>query len=160
MKIRFYATAIIALLSLSSTYINAQPSEKTKILILGTSHLDQLKVKDVSLFDHKLLILPAVNMSRLWKENLSDKTRDVMTGKITGFEVYADDLKGKSCIIVDDICDGGGTFAGLAIELRKKGARKVHLIVTHGTFSKGLTTLTNFDSVITSSAITDVAPLR
>ena len=38
------------------------------------------------------------------------KSRDVKTGKLTGFKVYADDLKGTTCLIVDDICDGGGTF--------------------------------------------------
>jgi ribose-phosphate pyrophosphokinase len=38
------------------------------------------------------------------------KSRDVKTGHLKGFRVSADDLQGKSCIIVDDICDGGGTF--------------------------------------------------
>jgi len=67
-----------------------------------------------------------------------DKTRNTTNGKITGFEVYADDLKGKDCIIVDDICDGGGTFIGLAEELKKKNAGDLYLIVSHGIFSKPL----------------------
>ena len=66
-----------------------------------------------------------------------DKTRDVSTGKITGFEVGATDLTDKICIIVDDICDGGGTFIGLAKELKNKSAAQVYLIVTHGIFSNG-----------------------
>lgn len=70
-----------------------------------------------------------------------DKTRDVSTGKITGFEVYSEDLKGKPCIIVDDICDGGGTFLGLAEELKQKNAGDLYLIVTHGIFSKGFESL-------------------
>lgn len=77
-----------------------------------------------------------------------DKYRDVTTGEILGFDVYADDLEGIDCVIVDDICDGGGTFLGLAKELKKKGAGKIHLIVTHGIFSKGIKILTDvFDSV-------------
>lgn len=44
----------------------------------------------------------------------------------------------KDCLIIDDICDGGGTFVGLAEELWKAGAKKVYLFVTHGIFSKGL----------------------
>lgn len=67
-----------------------------------------------------------------------DKTRDVMTGQITGFEVYADNLKGKDCVIVDDICDGGGTFIGLAEELNHKHAGDIYLVVSHGIFSKGI----------------------
>jgi ribose-phosphate pyrophosphokinase len=67
-----------------------------------------------------------------------DKTRDVKTGKITGFSVYADTLDPEEdYFIVDDICDGGGTFIGLAEQMRKKGAKKIHLFVTHGIFSKG-----------------------
>ena len=38
---------------------------------------------------------------------------------------------------MDDICDGGGTFAGTAKMLKEKGAGKVNLIVSHGIFSKG-----------------------
>lgn len=66
-----------------------------------------------------------------------DKVRNIETGKLSGFEVYADDLLDSTCVIVDDICDGGGTFMGLAEELKKKKAGDLYLIVTHGIFSKG-----------------------
>jgi len=66
------------------------------------------------------------------------KSRDVRSGKLTGFKVYTDDFKGADCLIVDDICDGGGTFMGLAEELKKKNAGKLYLAVSHGIFSKGL----------------------
>lgn len=65
------------------------------------------------------------------------KTRDPATGKINGFAVDEEDLAGQDLIIVDDICDAGGTFLGLAAELRKRGAKSVDLYVTHGIFSKG-----------------------
>jgi ribose-phosphate pyrophosphokinase len=67
-----------------------------------------------------------------------DKTRDPKTGNISGFEVLTDDLHGYPCLIVDDICDGGGTFIGLAEELKAKRAGDLYLFVTHGIFSKGL----------------------
>jgi ribose-phosphate pyrophosphokinase len=70
-----------------------------------------------------------------------DKTRDTMTGALSGFEVYAEDLSGKHVMILDDICDGGGTFIGLANELRKKGAETISLYVTHGKFTKGVALL-------------------
>jgi len=66
------------------------------------------------------------------------KSRDVKTGNLTGFKVYSEDLQGADCLIVDDICDGGGTFIGLAAELKKKNAGKLYLAVSHGIFSKGL----------------------
>ncbi len=65
------------------------------------------------------------------------KTRDVKTGKLSGFKVYANDLEGRACLVVDDICDGGGTFMGLAGELKKAGAGDLYLAVSHGIFSKG-----------------------
>lgn len=81
------------------------------------------------------------------------KVRNVKTGKLSGFKVYADDLENKNCVIVDDICDGGGTFLGIAEELKKKNCGKLQLIITHGIFSKGLEKLTNvFDHVYSTDS--------
>lgn len=60
-----------------------------------------------------------------------DKTRDTSTGKITSFDVFANDLGGATCLIVDDICSYGGTFKGLAKELKAKNAGDIYLYVTH-----------------------------
>lgn len=65
------------------------------------------------------------------------KERDVKTGALTNFKAMTDHLHGQTCFIVDDICDGGGTFAGTAKMLKEKGAAKVVLVVSHGIFSKG-----------------------
>jgi ribose-phosphate pyrophosphokinase len=46
-------------------------------------------------------------------------------------------VKGKVCLIVDDICDGGRTFIGLADRLVTAGAEKVFLCVSHGLFTFG-----------------------
>ena len=82
-----------------------------------------------------------------------DKTRDVKTGKLTGFRVYEEDLLGMDCLIVDDICDGGGTFIGLARELKKKNAGKLYLAVSHGIFSKGFDELDEvFDAIFTTDS--------
>lgn len=68
----------------------------------------------------------------------ASKKRDVKTGKLSSFHVYEDDLEGKTCVVVDDICDGGGTFLGLAEQLKLKGAGEMVIIVSHGIFSKGV----------------------
>lgn len=82
-----------------------------------------------------------------------DKERDVRTGALTGFRVFADDLSGRQCLIVDDICDGGGTFVGVAAEIRKLNPDSVSLAVSHGIFSKGLEPLTaTLDHVFTTDS--------
>ena len=64
------------------------------------------------------------------------KSRDVATGKISGFGMeYILDLK-KKVLVVDDICDGGGTFIGLSEVMRERGI-KADLFVTHGLFTQG-----------------------
>ena len=44
-------------------------------------------------------------------------------------------VKGKTCIIVDDIIDSGGTIVNAADALKKRGATEVHVYVTHGVLS-------------------------
>jgi len=44
-------------------------------------------------------------------------------------------VKGKTCIIVDDIIDSGGTIVNAADALKKRGAKEVHVYVTHGVLS-------------------------
>lgn len=46
------------------------------------------------------------------------------------------DVKGKNCIIIDDMIDTGGTIAAGADVLRDKGAKDVYIACTHGVLSK------------------------
>ncbi len=63
------------------------------------------------------------------------KVRDLATGQIIKSDVITDDLKGKACIVIDDICDGGRTFIELAIALKAKNAGDLYFIASHGIFS-------------------------
>lgn len=74
----------------------------------------------------------------------AEKRRDLATGELSGFG-YQGDVQGKDLLIVDDICDGGGTFVGLGAKLKEGEANSVSLYVTHGIFSKGFDV---FDGVI------------
>ncbi|MDB5594480.1 MAG: prsA [Hyphomicrobiales bacterium] len=47
------------------------------------------------------------------------------------------DVSGKSCILVDDIVDSGGTLCNAAEALLAKGAREVYAYITHGVLSGG-----------------------
>ncbi len=63
------------------------------------------------------------------------KVRDLATGQIIKSDVNANDLKGKACIVIDDICDGGRTFIELATALKAKNAGYLYFIASHGIFS-------------------------
>ena len=45
------------------------------------------------------------------------------------------DVKGKTCILVDDIIDSGGTIVNAAAALKKRGAKEVYVYITHGVLS-------------------------
>jgi ribose-phosphate pyrophosphokinase len=80
------------------------------------------------------------------------KDRDPQTGRLSGFRITGGfPVYGVDCLIVDDICDGGGTFSGLAKLLLDAGAKSVRLFVTHGIFSKG-TKLDGIDHIYTTDS--------
>ena len=88
----------------------------------------------------------------------ADKKRDLATGNILETVVYAENLTGKECVIVDDICDGGRTFIELAKALKAKGASSVILVVTHGIFSKGYdVVLEHVDQIVTTNSFADLS---
>ena len=86
---------------------------------------------------------------------LCNKVRDVSTGKIKKLSIDTQDLQGKDCYIIDDICDGGGTFVLLAQELRKHNCGKINLIVSHGIFSKGIDAIEGIDHIYTTDSVQD-----
>ena len=45
------------------------------------------------------------------------------------------DVKKKTCIIVDDIIDSGGTIVNAVEALKKSGADDVYVFITHGVLS-------------------------
>lgn len=68
------------------------------------------------------------------------KVRAPSTGKLSGFQ--CEPLKPGRYLVVDDICDGGGTFIGLAEEIKRNNPGVyLDLLVTHGIFSRGLADL-------------------
>ena len=44
-------------------------------------------------------------------------------------------VKGKTCIVVDDIIDSGGTIVNASSALLERGAKEVHVYVTHAVLS-------------------------
>ena len=64
------------------------------------------------------------------------------------------DVKDKTCIIVDDIIDSGGTIINAAKALKDRGAKEVYVYITHGVLS-GEAVKKIKDSVIKNLVITD-----
>jgi ribose-phosphate pyrophosphokinase len=91
------------------------------------------------------------------------KRRDPATGQLSGFEVP--EFERQDALIVDDICDGGGTFIGLAQEINRmygpsitdpasERYKRLSLYVTHGIFSRGLKELLGyFEKVYTTDSV-------
>lgn len=64
------------------------------------------------------------------------------------------DVSGRTCIIIDDICDTAGTLCKAAEILKQNGAESVHAYITHGVLSgPAIERVTN--SVLKSLVVTD-----
>lgn len=74
------------------------------------------------------------------------KERDFETGKLSHFAVEPLPETGR-LLVVDDICDGGGTFCGLA-EAAGVGRERLSLWVSHGIFSGKANQLRDYYSTV------------
>ena len=63
-------------------------------------------------------------------------------------------VKDKTCIIVDDLIDSGGTIVNAAKALKDRGAKNVYVYITHGVLS-GEAVKKIQKSVIKNLVITD-----
>lgn len=84
----------------------------------------------------------------------ASKHRNAITGVLEGFDVPRISNEFKRLLIVDDICDGGGTFIGIAKSLREQGFEgELGLYVSHGIFSKGFGQLEQyFNKIYTTNS--------
>ncbi len=170
LSVKVYADIINAL-ALASITVFDPHSEVTPALLNNcitiSNHEFIKKVIDKIGTDLKLISPDGGALKKIYKvsEFLGgaevvecSKSRDVKTGRLSGFKVYAEDLGGADCLIVDDICDGGGTFNGLAEALKAKNAGKLYLAISHGIFSKGFDDLSKyFEQIFTTDSIKSVA---
>ncbi|MCE5292117.1 MAG: ribose-phosphate diphosphokinase [Nocardiaceae bacterium] len=63
------------------------------------------------------------------------KTRDPLVPNQVVANRVVGDVKGKTCILIDDMIDTGGTIAGAVKLLLKDGAKDVVIAATHGVLS-------------------------
>lgn len=90
-----------------------------------------------------------------WNKSIVDvvycnKSRDLSNGNLTLNVLTPEKCEGRNCVIIDDLCDGGGTFLGIASQIKPK---HLTLIITHGVFSKGTRLFEGiFDEIIVSDS--------
>jgi ribose-phosphate pyrophosphokinase len=69
------------------------------------------------------------------------------------------DVRGRSCLIVDDMCDTGGSLTKVAKALKNAGAASIHACFTHAVLS-GHAVQQLDESEIEQIMITNTIPLR
>ncbi|GAA3533907.1 ribose-phosphate pyrophosphokinase [Aeromicrobium flavum] len=86
------------------------------------------------------------------------KTRDVTQANVTKANRVVGDVAGRTCILVDDLIDTGGTICQAAEALMAGGAAEVVIAATHAVFSgEAVDRLKN--SVATEVIVTNTLPL-
>lgn len=110
----------------------------------------------LSQLSNPAVLLPDSGASRYGLSNAlcCTKSRDSITGELSNFVVppRKDFGDAKSILIVDDICDGGRTFIGIA-DAMKDYDLPLYLYVTHGIFSNGFGELTKrFSHIYTTDS--------
>jgi ribose-phosphate pyrophosphokinase len=99
--------------------------------------------------------------------SIVDKRRE-KAGEVAEMTVIGD-VSGKTCVIVDDICDTAGTLSKAADVLVEAGATEVHAYITHGVLSgpaverittSRLKSLVVTDSISQPKAVKECANIR
>lgn len=95
--------------------------------------------------DNKLLfVAPDGGAFERYGENIPcvvicSKVREASTGKLLDFKVEGlIPVKGRDLLMIDDLCDGGGTFVGLAPKVRELEPKSLSLAVTHAIQLNGI----------------------
>ena len=96
--------------------------------------------------DHDMVVVSPdsgrVRVAEKWADALGGvplafihKTRDPLVPNQVVSNRVVGDVRGKTCILTDDMIDTGGTIAGAVNLLREDGAKDVIIAATHGVLS-------------------------
>jgi ribose-phosphate pyrophosphokinase len=83
-----------------------------------------------------------VRVAEQWTELLGGcplafvhKTRDITRPNQAASKEVVGQIEGRTCVLIDDMIDTGGTITGAVKVLREKGAKDVIIAATHAVFS-------------------------
>lgn len=136
--------------TLLNLYPGTRPSEQPFVLVSPDAGSLKKVYKIADSLEYKGDVI-VCSKFRNWKGEISR----VDVGKI---ETNQTGYGNKDFLIIDDICDGGRTFIGIAEQInRVMGAMrkgKIYLVVTHGIFSAGFQELEkHFDNVFCTNSV-------
>jgi len=114
--------------------------------------VDNLYASPVFALDIKTHFKDQMDDLMVISPDVGDKRRE-KAGEVAEMTVIGD-VTGKTCLIVDDICDTAGTLCKAAEVLIENGAKEVHSYITHGVLS-GPAVERVSKSVMKSLVITD-----
>lgn len=89
---------------------------------------------------------------------ICEKTRSAVTGKLSGFNIVSlgSYKRGMSIRVLDDLCDGGSTFIGIAELLKALDPSKLVLEVTHAVNYSGIIKVSEvYDKVYITNSYKD-----
>lgn len=94
--------------------------------------------KEINFTENDHIVFPDKGAAARYKDKgyenvcIMEKKRNPATGQIISMALKEGHVNpGSKCIIIDDLCSKGGTFAWAASILKDLGASEVYLIVTH-----------------------------
>lgn len=132
--------------------------------------IDFNKVREPSPIFNPVLVAPDLGASKAtqkladklgWHMIQAFKDRDPKTGKINfiGVKEKLDPI--IQYIVVDDVCAMGGTFLGLADNMRENGAERIDIVLAHVDKRNGLDKLIfKYDNIYTTNSQSGVEAFR
>ena len=153
-------SAIINSLGFHKVYLYDVHSDVSLMAINNSVNISNKKLVEQYDKPNSVLICPDAGAAKKVKgyfeinTNITDvvycvKSRS-KTGEISLTVLNPENCENRDCVIIDDLCDGGGTFLAIQSQIKPKS---LTLIVAHGVFSKGVKVFEGkFDSIITSNS--------
>lgn len=136
-------------------------SDVSTALIENSHNMSNEKLVREYKRENSVLIIPDAGAAKKadryleWNKNIINtvqciKSRDLNDGSIKLKVLTPQFCLNRNCVIIDDLCDGGGTFLQIANQIQPK---YLTLIVSHGIFSKGFPLLEEvFEKIIVSNS--------
>lgn len=155
-------SSLINGLNFEKVYLYDVHSDTSTMLIKNSININNKKLVDEYKLADTVLICPDAGAVKKvgkyleWNPFITDvvyciKDRDLSNGKITLKVLEPEKCTGRNCVVIDDLCDGGGTFLGIAGQIQPQ---HLTLIVTHGVFSQGYFFLEKaYNQIITSDSL-------
>lgn len=127
----------------------------TKYPVINIKTLDFIKRIVVKKYPNVVFLAPDTGcQNRTGLKGVDKKRFNSTKTELKNTDFLKDLVKDKVVGVVDDIIETGGTMERFAKECRKKGAKKMVAIITHGVLAKGIKRVKkNYDKLFLTNSI-------